>query len=178
MRCLKFHVSNHGLLDTLFYLTHNCGAEFSSTAIFMETLEGGDAEAGRIVAGTHLAAQCIRCHRFGREDGSEIGPNLGSIAREKDRDYLLRSLVDPGADIAEGYGVSTITLKSGSSISGQLGKETKKGIDLILADGSTQKIAAVDVASKTDPISSMPPMGYLLTKRELRDVVAYLASLE
>jgi len=88
------------------------------------------------------------------------------------------ALVDPGADIAEGYGVSTITLKSGSSISGQLGKETKKGIDLILADGSTQKIAAEDVASKTDPISSMPPMGYLLTKRELRDMVAYLASLE
>jgi quinoprotein glucose dehydrogenase len=36
-RCLKFHVSNHGLLDTLFYLTHNCGAEFSACSKNAET---------------------------------------------------------------------------------------------------------------------------------------------
>jgi quinoprotein glucose dehydrogenase len=147
-------------------------------AAYIEALEGGNAEAGKIVANTHLAAQCVRCHRFGRADGSEIGPNLGRIARTRDREYILRSLVDPGAEIAEGFGMSAVTLKSGGIMSAQLGKETTEGLELILTDGTTTFIANADVVSRTDPISSMPPMGYILTKRELRDVVEYLCSLK
>jgi putative heme-binding domain-containing protein len=150
----------------------------SSTAAFIETLAGGDAKAGKRITETHLAAQCARCHRFGNADGSEIGPRIKNIGSQKDREYLLRALVDPGADIAQGYGMTTVTLKSRSTISGQLGKENAEGLELIMADGSKQLLSPDKVASFTDPISSMPPMGYLLTKRELRDVVEYLSSLE
>ena len=150
----------------------------TSIANYIETLEGGNIEAGEAVAATHLAAQCARCHKFADGEGSNIGPNLKNIGNERDREYLLRSLVDPGADIAEGYGMTTVSLKNGESITAQLGKETEAGIELILADGSKQSIAATDIVSKTDPLSSMPPMGFILNKRELRDLVAYLASLK
>ena len=34
-----------------------------------------------------------------------------------------------------------------------------------------------DVASSTDPISGKPPMGQVLSLRDLRDVMAYLQTL-
>ncbi len=148
------------------------------TAAFIETLEGGNAEAGKAVTEIHLAAQCARCHKFDSGRGSNIGPNLQNIGSEKDREYLLRALVDPGADIAQGYGMTTVTLTNGETISAQLGKETDAGIELISTEGDTQFIQADKIVSKTAPVSSMPPMGYLLTKRELRDVIEYLSSLK
>ena len=33
-----------------------------------------------------------------------------------------------------------------------------------------------DIASKSKPVSAMPPMTALLSKKETRDLVAYLAS--
>jgi quinoprotein glucose dehydrogenase len=144
---------------------------------YIESLEGGDPAAGKKIANNHLAAQCVRCHKFGKGSGSDIGPNLSKIASKRDREYLLRSLVDPGADIAEGYGMTTVALKSGETVSAQLGKKSKKGIELTLADGSSRTIPAAEIIDQTEPISSMPPMGYILSKRELRDVVAYLSSL-
>jgi quinoprotein glucose dehydrogenase len=150
----------------------------SSTAPFIETLEGGNAEAGKQITRTHLAAQCVRCHRFDQEDGSEIGPNLGRSLRDKNREYILRSLVDPGAEIAEGFGITTVTLKSGETVSAQLGKESPKGVELTLADGKKRFIKSSEIASRTEPISSMPPMGYIMTKREIRDVVEYLSTLK
>lgn len=150
----------------------------SSTAAFIETLSGGNAEIGKQISRTHLAAQCARCHRFGREDGSEIGPNLGRSLRDKNREYLLRSLVDPGADIAEGFGIITVALKSGETISGHLSNEGPEGLELTLADGEKRLIESSEVASRTEPISSMPPMSYIMTKREIRDVVEYLSTLK
>ena len=91
---------------------------------------------------------------------------------------MLRALVDPCADIAQGYGMTTVTLTNGETISAQLGKETDAGIELISTEGDTQFIQADKIVSKTAPVSSMPPMGYLLTKRELRDVIEYLSSLK
>ena len=105
-------------------------------------------------------------------------PNLKGIGSKRDREYLLRSLVDPGADIAEGYGITTVTLNNGDSLTAQLGKETDAGIELILTDGETMEIPHSDIASRTAPMSSMPPMALILNKRELRDLVAYLASLQ
>lgn len=152
--------------------------EDSTVTNYIESLQGGDAEKGRAIAATHLAAQCARCHKFGGRNGSNIGPDLGEIGAKRDREYLLRSLVDPGADIAEGYGMTTVTLKNGDSVTAQLGKETETGIELIDTEGKSREIPLADIDSKTDPISSMPPMGYILTKRELRDLVEYLVSLK
>ena len=145
---------------------------------FAESIFGGNAQAGEKVIKTHLAAQCARCHKFGNKDGSEIGPRIKNIGSQKDREYLLRALVDPGADIADGYGLTSVTLKSGETISGQLLEENETGLKVKLADGTTQNISRQDLVSFADPLSTMPPMGFILTKRELRDVVEYLASMK
>jgi hypothetical protein len=49
---------------------------------------------------------------------------------------------------------------------------------LKLADGSTKAIASKQIASKTPPISMMPPMLGILSPAEIRDVVAFLSGLK
>lgn len=144
---------------------------------WIECLDGGDANAGKDLFMTHIAAQCIRCHKVEDGKGSDIGPNLKNIG-EQDERYLLESLVLPSATIAEGYGLISVKLNDGTTVSGQLRKETDKRLEIRSADGKkTDKVNKSDIASQTSPISLMPPMIALLSKRELRDVVAYMATL-
>jgi putative heme-binding domain-containing protein len=86
--------------------------------------------------------------------------------------------VSPAATITPGYGMVVAVLKDGSSVSGSLVSKDDKAATLRLADGKPLKLEMAQVRSMSDPVSLMPPMGALLTKRELRDVVAYLAGLK
>jgi putative heme-binding domain-containing protein len=62
----------------------------------------GDVARGKKVFMTHPVAACTRCHVVGGV-GGPIGPALDTIATRKQKDYILESLVDPGAAIAEGF---------------------------------------------------------------------------
>lgn len=143
-----------------------------------ELLEGGDTTRGRDLVTNHLGANCIACHTVEAKEGSQVGPNLKTIGSQKNRKYLLESLLNPLAVVAPGYGLVSITLKNGKSLSGALDKEDATQIILRSPDGKTQKVTRDQIASSTPPISVMPPMLGILTKSEIRDVVAYLASLK
>jgi len=147
---------------------------------YAECLEGGDAKAGKEIALNGLATNCTACHRFDKREGSNVGPALDKIAATRDRAYLLESLIVPNAKIAPGYGYVTVTLKNGSSVTGALvtEKTSPDQVQLRLPDGSTQKIPKAKVASQTEPMSVMPPMGAIMTKRQVRDVVAFLSGLK
>jgi cytochrome c551/c552 len=45
---------------------------------------------------------CVACHKVAGQ-GGEIGPDLSSIGASRDKEYLRRALLDPAADVAEGY---------------------------------------------------------------------------
>jgi mono/diheme cytochrome c family protein len=45
---------------------------------------------------------CIACHKFD-EPGPLVGPSLWDIGARKDDDYIRRSILDPNAEIAEGF---------------------------------------------------------------------------
>ena len=62
----------------------------------------GDVGRGKNIFMTHPIAACIRCHAVNGV-GGPIGPALDTIATRKQEDYILQSLVDPGATIAEGF---------------------------------------------------------------------------
>ena len=64
--------------------------------------EDGDPERGRELFLHHPIAACSRCHAVGGE-GGVVGPALDGIASVKTPEYLWASLVDPNADMAEGY---------------------------------------------------------------------------
>ena len=67
-----------------------------------DTVAAGDPAAGKTLFDTHLIAACIRCHQVGGQGGI-VGPALDGIASRKDRDYIYKSLVDPGPELAESF---------------------------------------------------------------------------
>lgn len=143
-----------------------------------QLLAGGDWLAGREIVQSHLNANCLACHGVDAKAGSEVGPNLSAIGNERDAAYLLESLLVPGASIAPGFGLVSVTLKSGEAVGGTLARETPTTVAVRLFDGSTKTIARAEIASQTPAISIMPPMLGILQPREIRDVVAYLGSLK
>lgn len=141
-----------------------------------ELLAGGSIAAGREIVANHLNANCLACHAVAAGGGSEVGPSLAAIGAERDPAYLLESMLAPGASIATGYGLVSVTLKDGSGVGGTLARETPAAVTVRLFDGATKTIARGDIASQTPAMSIMPPMLGILNAGEIRDVVAYLVS--
>ncbi|MCB1230946.1 MAG: HEAT repeat domain-containing protein, partial [Verrucomicrobiae bacterium] len=152
-------------------------------AAFRICLDGGDPKVGENIFLTSAAGQCSKCHKVGGT-GAEAGPDLKGVAGRGDQEYLLQSLIQPSAVVVPGYGVTLVTLKSGESTGGALLSEDDASITLKMPDPENagqlieKKIAKSDISDRQPPISAMPPMGILLNKREVRDVVAFLKSLK
>ncbi|MEN8695319.1 MAG: PVC-type heme-binding CxxCH protein [Akkermansiaceae bacterium] len=148
------------------------------TPDFLHTLQGGDAEHGKSLFLNHLAAQCIRCHKLKKGKGSDIGPNLESIGRRRDRASLLESLIEPQKEISKGYGIITLTLNDGSFVAGQFRKEENGIVEIRDAEKKVTKVKVEDIKERTPIVSTMPPMGYILKKREIRDLIEFLSTLQ
>jgi quinoprotein glucose dehydrogenase len=148
-------------------------------AKWLPALEGGDAKNGFALFTALPAGQCLRCHRASDDAhaaGGEAGPNLAGIAKRGDRRYLLESIVNSGASIVAGYGTVNIDLANGGALVGTLIKEDKDNVDVDVA-GNRWRVARKDIKSMSTPVSGMPAMD-ALTLPEVRDMVAWLATLE
>lgn len=136
---------------------------------------GGDIESGMTIFFGHGTAQCQRCHTMNGV-GGDVGPELAAIGKSKDANYLLRALLDPQAEVAEGYGVGSLTLKDGSVIGGNLLPNDKDGNARVMVGEELKRIPQNQIASRSQPVSAMPPMAGILTPHEMRDLLAFLTS--
>jgi cytochrome c5 len=101
-------MSEAEVLAVIAYLQDSGGAEVTveiPTDVPEESADEAEA-GGRAPYETAEAAieelTCGMCHMIGEEEG-EMGPDLRKIGGSKDKDYLRRALIDPNADIAEGF---------------------------------------------------------------------------
>ena len=155
------------------------GLKMASPELPYELLiDGGDVVLGKAIVNGHLAANCTACHRIDSDEGSEVGPTLRQIGAQRTKAEIAESLIEPSAKIVAGFGIETIALKDGTSLAGSVVKESAKTLEVRLPDGKTQKLAVSAIASRTPPVSVMPPMLGILTPAEIRDVVAYLSGLK
>jgi putative heme-binding domain-containing protein len=99
------------------------------------------------------------------------------VASRLTHEQLLQALTDPSARIAPGYGVVMLTLKNGQKLQGTLREETDAMVAVEDATRGLQRVPVSDIASRTNGTSAMPDMDLLLTPHEIRDVVAFLATL-
>jgi quinoprotein glucose dehydrogenase len=148
----------------------------AALAAYQACLTGGEVDKGRQIFYRHQTAQCLRCHAYD-DLGGNAGPRLNGIASRLSREQLLEAVINPSARIAPGYGSATIELRDGGSLSGIIQSETDT--ELVLKVGDDEKtLRKNQIAKRTNDPSSMPPMTALLTKREIRDVVSFLATLK
>ena len=124
--------------------------------------------------GALIATACYTCHRVGKE-GVEFGPDLTGWASRQPLDVVLRSIVEPSADIAHGFAGHEVTLKDGTVIHG-----------LLLADADPVIIMSTGGITQTVPknrIKEKKPLGRSLMlsaeqmgmgPQELADIAAFL----
>ena len=147
------------------------------TASFAGSLYGGDPNTGGYIFYANQSAQCLRCHSY-NDMGGIAGPRLNGIASRLPREKLLEALINPSARLSPGYGTITLTLKDGKTIAGILGEENDKTLKIKIGDQPEAVIQKAEIVKRTNTPSSMPEMRYVLSKKEIRDVVSFLATLK
>jgi putative heme-binding domain-containing protein len=125
------------------------------------------------------AASCIGCHKLGGE-GKDFGPELAKLEDKKfTPEYILKSIVEPSADIEEKYQARIFQMDSDAIITGMVVEETDDHIKIMvdpLAKGEPTMLDKSEiVGQKKSAVSSMPA-GLLnkLTKEEILDLLAYV----
>jgi quinoprotein glucose dehydrogenase len=147
-------------------------------ADYREALLGGDAGTGRDIFLNKTEVACLRCHKV-RGEGGEVGPDLTGIGAKQNREYLLESIVDPNRQIAKGFETVVLSLQNGTFRSGVLKAETPAEVRLITAEGQIVKVPKSQIESRETGKSAMPAdVMKHLSKRELRDLVEFLANLK
>ena len=144
-------------------------------------LTGGSIEDGKKIFFERAEAQCVRCHRIaGQEsEGGQVGPELTKIGAQKDRTYLMESILFPNKHIAEGFQSVLVIMKDGTSFAGVVQSESDAELVLNSPEDGIVKIKKADITGRERGISSMPEgLGTMLSKRDLRDLVEYLSSLK
>jgi mono/diheme cytochrome c family protein len=69
-----------------------------------ETIEPGDAEAGRAVFLEEANPSCGNCHTYGPAGTTQtLGPNLDEVLQGKDAQYIAEQILNPDANVTEGF---------------------------------------------------------------------------
>ena len=108
-----------------------------------------------------------------------MGPDLSKIDSKKTREYLLESILFPSAQIDAQYASYEIETSDGKLVPGLKVSDGPRGVELLQADGRQVRVPASEMESIRVIHQSAMPEGVAekLTRRELRDLVAFLASL-
>lgn len=149
----------------------------SLVASYAGALYGGNEELGRRTFFRNQSAQCVRCHAY-NDMGGGAGPPINGVGTQLTRQQLLEAMIAPSKRLAPGYGVITLNLTDGRRISGVLGEENDKSLALKIGSRADTVVLKTDIQDRTNAPSSMPDMKNLLTRREIRDLVSFLATLK
>jgi quinoprotein glucose dehydrogenase len=147
-------------------------------AKYRELLWGGNAAEGRKIFFERPEASCMRCHKINGE-GGEVGPDLSKVGAQKDRQYILESVLFPNKQIAPGFDSVMVTLKNGTLYAGVLKQETDSELVINSPEDGLVTVKKADLRARDKGSSGMPEgMDGILSKQDLRNLVEFLGSLK
>jgi len=119
---------------------------------------------------------CQQCHTL-FDTGGKVGPNLTGSNR-RDLNFLLESIIDPSAIIANDYRAWTLETEDGRTITGILKQQDDTTVTII-TPGETLTIPRKEITSLQESALSLMPEGLLnnLTDDDVRNLVRYLGSV-
>jgi putative heme-binding domain-containing protein len=137
----------------------------------------GDAVKGKELFASGVA-KCSVCHKV-QGQGGDAGPDLSLVAGKLDRTHLIESVLDPSAQILEGFRTTVVALRDGRVMQGIVTSESPGGFLLIDATNQKTAIASGDIVErKTIPVSLMPSdLTASFSPAEFTDLIAYLDTL-
>ncbi len=142
------------------------------------TGEDVDLNNGRNVFMSTKLGGCAVCHKADGIGGM-VGPNLTTIAKTSEPDYIIQSILQPNANVAPQYEAFTLVTKDGQGRTAFRLMEHGDTHTYIDIAGNTFDVNIKDIIARTPlPVSIMPEgIANRLTDSEMRDLIAYLRSL-
>lgn len=121
-------------------------------------------------------AACAGCHQLFNQ-GGDIGPDLTSFART-DAGNLLLAIVNPSAEIREGYENFSLETKDERALNGFVVEQDDRRVILRGFDGQNVVVQRDDIATLEAAGMSLMPEGLTdaLDDQQVRDLFAYLRS--
>jgi putative heme-binding domain-containing protein len=138
---------------------------------------GGDANRGKAIY-LSKPAKCASCHKV-HGQGNDVGPDLSQVGGKLDLTHLIESILDPSAEIPQGYHATVIETKAGQVLTGIVKSESGTVVTLVDAEGKTIAVPPGNIERREVSKISLMPKGLAdgMTPREFSDLVAYLATL-
>ncbi|QTN31026.1 c-type cytochrome [Akkermansiaceae bacterium] len=135
----------------------------------------GDAANGERL---YLSQGCIACHAIDLK-AAQKGPYLGAAGAKFERDYLIQSILDPNAVVAQGFQTSVFTMNDGKAAMGFVTGEEDGIVEVRDIAGQVSTLKRSEVKEEKHlPQSMMPPgLANPLTVSDFTDLVEYLVSL-
>lgn len=152
--------------------------EASGSGPILERVQGDSARGRRLFFEPDGLAACSACHAVdGR--GGDVGPELTGVASVRGEDFLLESLLSPGASIASGYETTVVRTVDGRILDGVLTRESEDSVWLADSNAAVRAVSRARIDTmRTQEVSVMPEnFDQLLTVRQLADLMAFLRSL-
>ena len=129
---------------------------------------------------------CIQCHRMKQDEGGDVGPNLESVLDkvgkgDLDREGLVKSLVEPSAEIAEEFRTWIIQDIDGRVHTGVVAQRDDEKVLLLanpLDQGQPVTIPVDDIEEELESKISLMPQGLLNTCNpdEILDLILFVES--
>jgi putative heme-binding domain-containing protein len=121
---------------------------------------------------------CAVCHTLFTQ-GGHIGPDLTTYKRD-DIDNMLLNIVNPSAEIREGYENYFVTTKDGRTLAGFLADKDNRVVVLRGVDGENTVLPQEQIVQMKSAGISLMPEGLLdaLNEQQVRDLFAYLRSTQ
>jgi putative membrane-bound dehydrogenase-like protein len=119
---------------------------------------------------------CGKCHAL-HAQGGKIGPDLTTYKRDDIRQMLIH-IVNPSAEIREGFETQVAVLNDGRVVTGFLVEQDPQAITLRSPDGQSIALERSEIDELIKSRKSLMPEGQLkdLSEEELRNLFAYLRS--
>ncbi len=123
------------------------------------------------------AVNCGSCHKIA-DRGTAVGPELTSIGKQRTREDLLESILEPSRRIEPKFAAYVARTKDGRSFTGLVVKRDDNGVVLRDAQNKEIVLAAKDLEELRPSRTSLMPDGQMagLTAQEAADLLEYVAS--
>ena len=151
----------------------------------------GDVKSGESIffSDEYMCGKCHTVHGRGATGtGSEIGPDLTYIARTRSLQFIVESILDPRAHIADAYKLLTIVTKDGAEITGRKrylydhrGNKNTEVVQILDSSGKLWTTYFIkDLQSSRVPKAGVMPENYadILSVKQMHDLLAYMFTLK